>query len=509
MISTGLYSGDGLEVNETEAEPVSHYQPRILIVDDEPATRCAAKGMLEKIGDLQIVEASNGAECLECLSKYPIDVILLDIHLPDMNGFEVMKSIGQWDARIQVIFLTADSNSQFTIDAMQAGACDYFRKPLNHDQVSQIVRQTLDSRRSLESPLAIRFENSVPACDPKRASSDFIGISSGMLEVFKRIGRVAKQTLSVLITGESGSGKEMVAKSIVSNSNRSHKPFAAINCAAFPEHLLESELFGHEAGAYTGAHTQRFGRFEQCHGGTIFLDEIGDLPLGLQSKFLRLLQEQRFERVGGNTTVQTNVRIIAATNRNLEEMVAKGCFREDLLYRINGFRIHVPPLRERQADIAVLFEHFLRLAMSEMEKQLEGVSRAALTRLQDYAWPGNIRELQATARQAVINTTSTVLDTAALPSHLRGASPQSKDEEAIGLADGLDNLKHNILRDISTGKEDVYHCAHRELDEILMRHALSRDDGNLTMVAKKLGVARNTVRKHAVNLGWNIRTGRK
>lgn len=272
---------------------------------------------------------------------------------------------------------------------------------------------------------------------------------------------------------------------------------------------MESELFGHEAGAYTGAHTQRFGRFEQCHGGTIFLDEIGDLPLGLQSKFLRLLQEQRFERVGGNTTVQTNVRIIAATNRNLEEMVAKGCFREDLLYRINGFRIHVPPLRERQADIAVLFEHFLRLAMSEMEKQLEGVSRAALTRLQDYAWPGNIRELQATARQAVINTTSTVLDTAALPSHLRGASPQSKDEEAIGLADGLDNLKHNILRDISTGKEDVYHCAHRELDEILMRHALSRDDGNLTMVAKKLGVARNTVRKHAVNLGWNIRTGRK
>lgn len=509
MISARLYSGDVLEVEEVRALPCLDVQPRLLIVDDEPATRCAARGVLSQIDNLQVVEAGNGAECLECLKKYPIDVILLDIHLPDMSGFEVLKSIRQWNAKIHVIFLTGDSNSQFTIDAMQAGAYDYFLKPLNHDHVFQIVHRALESRRSLESPLAIRFENPLQACGSNRASSDFIGISSGMLEVLKRIGRVAKQSLSVLITGESGSGKEMVAKSIVSNSNRSHKPFAAINCAAFPEHLLESELFGHEAGAFTGAHTQRIGRFEQCHGGTIFLDEIGDLPLGLQSKFLRLLQEQSFERVGGNITVQTNVRIITATNRNLEEMVAKGCFREDLLYRINGFRIHVPPLRERRADIAVLFEHFIRLAMLEMEKHLDGVSREVLTRLEDYAWPGNIRELQATARQAVVNSTGSVVDTTALPSYIRRALPQSNDSENMDLGEGIDALKHSIERSFANGNVDIYHYAHQALDEILMRLAIGIEDGNLTMAARRLGVSRTTVRKHASNLGLNFRSGRK
>lgn len=501
MISTKLYSADALEVSGNQFPSVADMQPRILIVDDEPATRYAARKVLTKIGDLQVVEASTGAKCLDRVRQHSIDVILLDIHLPDMTGFEVMKKLSRLDAKIPVIFLTADSNSQFTIDAMQAGAYDFIRKPLDHDHVYQIVHRALDSRRSMDSPLAIKFQDAVQAWDRKLSNAEFIGVSNEMLEVFKRIGRVAKQSVSVLITGESGCGKEMVAKSIVANSSRSHRPFAAINCAAFPEHLLESELFGHEAGAFTGANAQRIGRFEQCHDGTIFLDEIGELPLGLQSKFLRLLQEQRFERVGGNNTIQTNVRIIAATNRNLEEMVANECFREDLLYRINGFRIHVPPLRERRQDIAVLFEHFLRLAMLEMERRLVGVSQAALTRLQDYDWPGNIRELQAIARQAVINTTGTVVDTAALPSRICGVSQPRNLKEKIGLAECLEVLKQNIELGFSNGTDDVYHCAHQELDEILMRHAIMRESGNLTMAAKKLGVARNTVRKHALGLG--------
>jgi two-component system nitrogen regulation response regulator GlnG len=312
-----------------------------------------------------------------------------------------------------------------------------------------------------------------------------------MAEVYKAIGRVAGQHVTVLITGESGTGKELVARAIYQHSNRADKPFLALNCAAIPEPLLESELFGHEKGAFTGADRKRIGKFEQCHGGTLFLDEVGDMPLATQSKVLRLLQEQTFERVGGNETIRTEVRLIAATHRDLKAWSAAGKFRPDLYYRLGVFAVHLPPLRERGDDLAMLVGHFLRRYSREMGRDVRSASPEALEALRRHPWPGNIRELQGVLKQAILQATGALLLPGFLPEHLT-APP--------GPAEAF-SFEELILRRLQEGAAGLHAEVHQQLDRLLLRLVLRHTRGNQAQAARLLGISRQTLRARARELG--------
>ena len=308
--------------------------------------------------------------------------------------------------------------------------------------------------------------------------------------MFKSIGRVARQNIAVLIRGESGTGKELVAKAICQHSARADGPFIAINCAALPDALLESELFGHEVGAFTDAKTRRIGKFEQCDGGTIFLDEVGDMSPLTQAKILRLLQEQQFERVGGNTTIQTNVRIIAATNRDLEAMVSDGTFREDLFYRLNGMTISLPPLRQRENDIDLLIEHQLMQTCRELSRDdVEGMNEKAVQALRDYHWPGNVRELQSVVRQAVVATTGPVLGLSSLPKSVLNA-----DSTDVGPSQSGDSVVAFVRESLSSGSTDLYAETMKFMESFLFREVMAQTNGNQTKAAGILGVTRAKVR---------------
>ena len=321
----------------------------VLIDDDRSVQILVERGLADQNHD--IVTASNGVDGLKAIQDTQPDVVLLDIFLPNTNGLDLFQEIQEIDRKLPVIFITAEADSETAIQAIQMGAYDYIAKPLNVKQLAALVERAVRTREFMNVPVALGTDT---LGDQTR--DVFIGRSPQMLEVFKAIGRVAKQNVTVLIRGESGTGKELVARAIYQHSNRYDKPFLEVNCAALPDSLLESELFGHEKGSFTGADRRRIGKFEQCDGGTIFLDEVGDMSPSIQAKVLRLLQEQRFERVGGSETISTDVRVITATNRPLEEMVEEGDFRNDLLYRLNGVTIHLPPLRERGDDIKELLK---------------------------------------------------------------------------------------------------------------------------------------------------------
>ncbi len=388
---------------------------KILVIDDDRTIRTQVQRGIESAG-IHVIEASTGMEGIQRVEQYQPDVALVDIFLPEINGLELFRKLRAIDRKLPIIFITADTSSETTIQAMQLGAFDYISKPLNLPQLRSLVMSAAEARRLMDLPVAL------PLDGKDDLGEKFIGRSTAMVEVFKAIGRVAAKNVTVLIRGESGCGKELVARAIVQHSARREQPFVAVNCAAIPDQLLESELFGHEKGAFTGAERRRIGKFEQCDGGTIFLDEVGDMTPLIQGKVLRLLQEQRFQRLGGNDELQTNVRIIAATNRNLEEMVAKGEFREDLFYRLNGFTINLPPLRERREDIRLLLEYFLRRARSEMEKyDIQGIAPQVLNTLCSYEWPGNVRQLQSVVRQAILNTVGTVVGPESLPDFITPA----------------------------------------------------------------------------------------
>src|SRR4051812_9802505 len=390
--------------------------PSLLVIDDDrsviPLIRSACKHV-----KIDVVAAESAEEGLKLLKSKQPDVLLLDVMLPGTTGLELFEQVRKIDERVPVIFMTAGSESDTAIEAMKLGALDYLMKPLDVDRIKTLVEQALEIRRLAETPVELPEYNQPPAGD-----SELIGRSSPMLEVYKAVGRVAPQTVTVLIRGESGTGKELIARAIYQHSTRRGKPFLAVNCAALPETLLESELFGHEKGSFTGADHRRIGKFEQCNGGTIFLDEVGDMPPLMQAKLLRMLQEQRFERVGGNETIKTDVRIIAATNNDLESMTAAGPFRPDLYYRLNGFTIKVPPLRERGDDLLLLIEAFLSRYSQELGKSLQRVSPEALKILVEYSWPGNVRELQSMLRKALLNMTGSVLVPEFLPDEVRSPS---------------------------------------------------------------------------------------
>ncbi len=438
-------------------------------------------------------------EGLRLVEQERPDLLLLDVMLPDASGLDVFQQVQKLDRRLPVIFITSGTDSDTAIEAMRLGGYDYVLKPLDLPALQVLVERALTTRRLMSVPVALS------TADKQAMSSElFVGRSPQLLEVFKAIGRVARQDVTVLIRGGSGTGKELVARALYQHSGRAEQPFMEVNCAAIPENLLESELFGHERGAFTGAERKRIGKFEQCNGGTIFLDEIGDMTPLVQGKVLRLLQEQRFQRVGSNETIQTDVRIIAATNRPLEEMVEEGEFRTDLFYRLNGVSIHLPLLRERGDDVALLLQHFLARAVHEMNKpEIEGISPDALTLLKKYAWPGNVRELQSVMRQAVLNASGTAIVPEFLPPEVRGEQPPGRRTSDDSASSEMLGFIEERLHCKST---DLYGECLAFMEKLLITRVLQETGGNQSKAAEVLGITRGKIRDRIATFGISLDT---
>src|SRR5438128_1359889 len=419
----------------------------VLLIDDDPALIPEQVRQGFPAPRHQVDVAGTGAEGIQRVRANPPDVILLDLRLPDQSGLEVYQQIRTLDARIPVIFVTLAKGADAAIEAMKQGAYDYLFKPLDLHQLKRVVGEAVEVARRMREPAVLA--ETVPDPDVEGA---IVGSCPAMREVYKAIGRVAAQNVPVLITGESGTGKELIARAIYQHGPRAKAPFLALNCAAIPENLLESELFGHEKGAFTGADRRRIGKFEQVSGGTIFLDEIGDMPLSLQAKILRLLQDQSFQRVGGNETVQTDARLIAATHRDLAAHAAEGTFRPDLYYRLSVFTIHLPPLRERGEDLPLLVQYYVHRFGRELGREIREVAPEALERLRNYPWPGNIRELQSVLKQALLQASGTVLLPAFLPEFVGGPS-----ESGPAAPPGADlGLEAFIRQRLGPDAQDLY-----------------------------------------------------
>jgi len=377
----------------------------LLLIDDDPDLLSDRVRHVFPAPAHRVEIAQTGAEGLERVAAACPDVILLDLRLPDQSGLDILRRLRQIDARIPVVMVTVARSSDSAIEAMRHGAYDYLLKPIDLQKLDRVINEALKVSRLMREPAVVA---ETPPDDDLQGEA-IIGFCSGMQEAYKAIGRVADQTFPVLITGESGTGKELVARAIYQHSPRAKAPFLALNCAAIPENLLESELFGHEKGAFTGADRRRIGKFEQCNGGTLFLDEIGDMPLALQAKMLRLLHEAVIRARRGNETIRTDVRLIAATHRDLKTRSEEGKFRPDLYYRLGVFTIHLPPLRERGDDLPVLVQHYLRRCSRELGRDVRKVAPEAMARLRGHSWPGNIRELQSVLKQALLQASGAVL----------------------------------------------------------------------------------------------------
>ena len=463
----------------------------LLIVDDEPNVRYSLEKYLRS-QTVDVICAASGKEAIEQTQRRQPDVLVLDVRLPDMSGLEVFDRIRQTDPRLPVVIITAHATTEIAIEAMKRGAFEYLLKPVDLHQLREVVAQALHS--SCLSRVPAVFDQGDGA---ETGVDRIVGLSGPMQEVYKKIGRVAPQDVNVLILGESGTGKELVARAIYSHSRRSGKPFLAINCAAIPETLLESELFGHERGSFTGADRRRIGKFEQAHGGTVFLDEIGDMTFATQAKILRLLQDGRFERVGSNETIATDVRVLAATNRNLDELLKDGKFREDLFYRLNVFAIHLPPLRERMEDLPMLVEHFVKQAGREPGNRQPIVPPESMELLEGYHWPGNIRELQSAIQYALVQATGNVL----APQHFPPALHRRRPVESLAAVRQLSGLVARVRQLLESGQTEIYHQAHAAFDRIVLDEALRHTQGNQVSAAQLLGISRTTLRAKLGALG--------
>ncbi len=417
-------------------------QYRILVVDDEESLREYLAIMLHREG-YHVDAVADGAQAVARLKEFGYDLVISDIKMPRLSGFELLKHIKDRTPETAVIMVTAFSSTEEAVEAMKQGAYDYIIKPFKNEEIRLVIKNALE-RQSL------RHENQELKKELERRYSfgNLIGKSKPMQDVYDLIQKVAASRVNVLITGESGTGKEVVAKAIHYNSDRKDKPFLPINCGAIPENLLESELFGHEKGSFTGAFQQKSGLFEVANGGTVFLDEIGELPAMMQVKLLRVLQEREFRRVGGTKDIQVDVRLVAATNKDLEQAVSQGTFREDLFYRLNVIRLSLPPLRERREDIPLLIEHLYRkLTGHETLK----VSEGAMRRLLDYSWPGNIRELENVLERCVVLGQGDVLEENFLPPQIQlraaggGTSLHEIPESGLDLDEYLGSIEKEIL----------------------------------------------------------------
>jgi two-component system nitrogen regulation response regulator GlnG len=470
---------------------------RVLLIDDDAGLiQEQVRQAFPRPGyDVQV--ADTGSKGIASVRAGPPDVILLDLRLPDRSGLAVFEAIREIDARIPVIFVTTAKTADTAIEAMKQGAFDYLHKPLDLERLQQVVDDALEVARRMRSPVIL-----ADAASPD-VESDVEGAIFGsdprMLEIYKSIGRVAAQDVTVLITGESGTGKELVARAIYQHSARSQAPFLALNCAAIPEPLIESELFGHEKGAFTGADRRRIGKFEQYSGGTILLDEIGDMPLALQAKILRLLQEQTFERVGGTETLRSNVRVLASTHRDLRAWVAEDKFRADLYYRLSVFTIHLPRLRERGTDLEQLVRHYVSRFGRALHRDIREIAPETLDRLRAYPWPGNIRELQSVVKQALLRASGTVLLPAFLPELQTEVTGRAQEP-----AGELPDLDGRIREQLAREADDIYVETHRLVDRLLLVRALEQSGGNQREAARLLGISRQTMRTKLRSLGLTV-----
>ncbi len=446
---------------------MNDYKAKILVVDDEPSQRKMLQANLSLDG-YQVFEAEDGSDAIARVSEEFFDLILMDNRMTHVDGIEALKEIKKISPGIPVIIITAFASVETAIQALQAGAHDYLTKPLEIDELRIKVQQTLEFWRLKEDNILQRrrIENLFDA-------SRIVGRSERMKHILETVAMVAPTEASVLILGESGTGKELIANALHQGSNRADKRFIKVNCAALPETLLESELFGHEKGAFTGAVGRRPGRFELADGGTIFLDEIGEMTPATQAKLLRVLQEREFEPLGSTRTVKVNIRIIAASNRILKDEVQKGTFRGDLFYRLNVVPIELPPLRERREDIPLLIEHFLKIYNEKNNRRLKGFHPRALDALMRYPWPGNIRELENVVERAVMLTSDEYAPFSELPEAIRGATGDPLLEEARqGIRSGM---------------------TIREMERELIIKTLEDNEGNRTRTSRILGITRRTL----------------
>ena len=468
---------------------------KLLVIDDEKNVCYSLEKALAS-DELAVICTNTATDGIECVRSESPDVVLLDVRLPDFSGLEAYGKIREIDPRLPVIVITAHSTTETAIEAMKMGAYEYLLKPVELHQLREVVAGALDLSRLSRVPAVLDGEErSEPQTDP------MIGQSAAMQNVYKAIGRVASQDVTVLIQGESGTGKELVARAIYQHSRRSKAPLLAINCAAIPETLLESELFGHERGSFTGADRRRIGKFEQASGGTLFLDEVGDMSLATQAKLLRLLQEQRFERVGGNETICTDVRIIAATNHNLANLTAAGRFREDLFYRLNVFVVQVPPLREHMEDLTLLVKHFVERTSRDLRKSIHGVSPETMQMLLRHNWPGNVRELESTLKYAMVHASGNIITPDCLPDVLRmsGTMTQATAGDSVTL-----DVGQYSRRLLAANQSNVYHTVLSAVDRVVLGEVLRHTKGNQVEAARLLGVSRNTLRAKLRSLGMTL-----
>lgn len=465
--------------------------PRLLIVDDDPDVIYSLEKSLSS-ESLDIFTTGTATQGIDFVRRQRPDAVILDVRLPDMSGLEAFDQLREIDSRLPVVIITAFATTETAIEAMKRGAFEYLLKPVDLHQLREVVAAAIELSRLRRVP-AVFDEEQPQAIEVDR----IVGRSGPIHDVYKAIGRVAPLDVNVLITGESGTGKELVARAIYHHSRRNQQPFLAINCAAIPEALLESELFGHERGAFTGADRRRIGKFEQAHQGTLFLDEIGDMSLATQSKLLRLLQEQSFDRLGGNELVETDVRLIAATNQNLEAAVVTGRFRQDLYYRLKAYTIALPPLRDRIADISLLVEHFLWRFNAEFGKRVRNAAPQFLDALAEHDWPGNVRELENVVRHAVIHARGDSLTPELIPADLSGGFSSAQEASSFDLA--------QLIRDLLRSKQkDVYRRVSLEVDRMVLDFCLKEVGGNQVLASKMLGISRNTLRAKLRALGLGV-----
>ncbi len=456
-------------------------RPKILVVDDDANVRFVIREVLQD-KRFYIDEACNGKEALKKVSQVPYDLAIVDLVMPEKDGFDFLEEVRSIQPDLVTVVITAYGSQKTAVEAMKAGAYDYFSKPFDNDELRIVVKRVLEKRR-LEQKIKL-LQNQLAQREIQ--FGEIVGSSDEMQEVFSLIRRIGDSEVNVLIYGESGTGKELVAHALHKESARAEQPLVKVNCAAIPETLLESELFGYERGAFTGAYTRKPGKFEMANGGTIFLDEIGDMPLSIQAKLLRVIEQREFERLGSTETITADIRIIAATNKDLLEATRNGTFREDLYFRINVMPVYLPPLRVRKGDIPLLVEHFINVYNSRLYKNIKGVARDVMENFMNYPWNGNVRELQNVIQRAMIMAKSDFITADCLP-----PGYMTTGECTVG----IDPM---LLEDFGTPLGDKIQHVTDRLEKMLIERALQKTNYHRQNAAELLGISRKSLHNKMV-----------
>jgi len=474
---------------------------RVLVADDEESMRWVLSKALRKKG-FTVDLARDGDEALRLIRSESYDLAILDIKMPGVSGLDLLDKVREFKSDLLVVIMTAEAGMKNAVEAMKRGAYDYLTKPFDLDVMDAIVEKANRAQEMTMQVSALKDELK----EHYLLDKGIIGNSIAMREVYKTIGKVAPSDMTVLIQGESGTGKELIARAIHCNSKRLVKPFIAMNCAAIPKELLETELFGHEKGSFTGASERKLGKFEQANGGTVFLDEIGDMPLDLQAKILRVLQERELTRTGGSQNITVDVRIVAATNQDLQQLVQQKLFREDLYYRLNVVPINLLPLRERREDILLLVDHFLQKTCAELDVPLKKIDQSTRDRLEAYSWPGNVRELENVIKRAVILSSDPFLTIDDFPVLTSDGGTANNSSEDVSLEFLVDRkLRSSFVNVEKLDSGDLYNMVIEQVERPLIAFLLEKTRWNQVRAASILGINRNTLRKKISDLGIELK----